>query len=49
MTRAAITGTGFYVPERVVANEEMTPWMETSDEWISQRSGIRERRWGHPR
>lgn len=45
MTRAAITGTGFYVPERIVTNADMTRWMETSDEWISQRSGIRERRW----
>ncbi len=45
MTRATITGTGFHVPERVITNQDMTQWMDTSDEWISQRSGIKERRW----
>lgn len=34
-----------HVPERVVTNAEMTQWMETSDEWIQQRTGIKERRW----
>jgi len=33
------------VPERVVTNQDMTQWMETSDEWIRQRSGVEERRW----
>ena len=42
--RAKIGGTGMYVPERVVTNEDLTQLMETSDEWIQQRSGIRERR-----
>ncbi len=45
MTRAAVIGTGHYVPDRVVTNDELTRWMNTSDEWITQRSGIRERRW----
>ncbi len=45
MTRATITGTGFYVPERVISNHDLAQWMDTSDEWISQRSGIKERRW----
>ncbi len=45
MTRAAIAGTGFYVPERIVTNQDMTRWMDTSDEWIFQRSGIQQRRW----
>ncbi|MCG6955777.1 MAG: 3-oxoacyl-ACP synthase, partial [Gemmatimonadetes bacterium] len=45
MVRTAIVGTGFYVPERVVANEELTRYMDTSDAWIVERSGIRERRW----
>ncbi|MBU2500406.1 ketoacyl-ACP synthase III [bacterium] len=45
MPRAAIIGTGFHVPERVVTNEDLTAWMDTSDEWITQRSGIKERRW----
>jgi 3-oxoacyl-[acyl-carrier-protein] synthase-3 len=33
------------VPERVITNNDLTRWMETSDEWIRQRSGICERRW----
>lgn len=45
MTRAAITGTGFWVPERVVTNDDLAAVMDTSDEWITERSGIRERRW----
>ncbi len=45
MPRTAIVGTGFYVPDRVVTNEELTQYMDTSDEWIDERSGIRERRW----
>jgi len=43
--RAAITGTGFWVPERVVTNDDLTEMMDTTDEWIVERSGIRERRW----
>jgi 3-oxoacyl-[acyl-carrier-protein] synthase-3 len=43
--RAKIAGTGMFVPERVVTNHDLTQWMDTSDEWIQQRSGIRERRW----
>jgi len=43
--RTAFAGTGFYVPERVVTNEDLTKLMDTSDEWIVERSGIRERRW----
>jgi len=45
MTHAAIIGTGMYVPSRVVTNEDLTQWMDTSDEWITERSGIKERRW----
>lgn len=45
MTRAAITGTGFWVPERVVTNDDLAAIMDTSDAWITERSGIRERRW----
>jgi 3-oxoacyl-[acyl-carrier-protein] synthase-3 len=41
--RAKITGTGMYVPERVVTNEDLSKLMDTSDEWIRQRSGIVER------
>jgi len=43
--RTAFAGTGFYVPDRVVSNEDLTRLMDTSDEWIVERTGIRERRW----
>jgi len=39
-----ILATGSYLPERVVTNREMEQWMETTDAWIRQRSGIGERR-----
>jgi 3-oxoacyl-[acyl-carrier-protein] synthase-3 len=38
-----ILGIGHYVPERVVSNDDLTKLMDTSDEWIQQRTGIRER------
>lgn len=44
MRRAHILGVGHYVPERVVTNHDLTRLMDTSDEWIQQRTGIRERR-----
>lgn len=37
-------GTGSYVPERVVTNEELSQYVDTSDEWITQRVGVRQRR-----
>jgi 3-oxoacyl-[acyl-carrier-protein] synthase-3 len=49
MPRAAkITGTGMYVPDRVVTNHDLAKLMDTSDEWIRQRSGIVERRYIEP-
>ena len=42
--RARIAGTGMCVPDRVVTNGDLEGRMDTSDEWIRQRSGIRERR-----
>jgi 3-oxoacyl-[acyl-carrier-protein] synthase-3 len=42
--RAAITGAGHYVPSKVVTNDDLAKLMSTSDEWIQQRSGIKERR-----
>ncbi len=44
IARTVITGTGHYVPPRVVTNEQLAKRMDTSDEWIRERSGIRERR-----
>lgn len=43
-----IAGVGGYVPERVVDNQYFTRFVETSDEWIQQRTGIVERRWLRP-
>jgi 3-oxoacyl-[acyl-carrier-protein] synthase-3 len=45
MKRAVIRGTGRYLPPRIVTNAEMTQWMETTDEWIRQRTGIEQRHW----
>jgi 3-oxoacyl-[acyl-carrier-protein] synthase-3 len=42
--RIGITGLGVHVPERVVTNDELAQYVETSDEWILDRTGIRERR-----
>jgi 3-oxoacyl-[acyl-carrier-protein] synthase-3 len=41
---ASIIGTGSYVPERVLSNADLEKMVETSDEWILTRTGIRERR-----
>lgn len=43
MIRARITGTGSYVPEKVMTNFDFEKFMDTSDEWIRTRTGIRER------
>ncbi len=45
MPRTAIVAVGSYVPDRVVTNDELTSHMETSDAWIQERTGIRERHW----
>jgi 3-oxoacyl-[acyl-carrier-protein] synthase III len=39
-----ITGVGCYVPDRVLTNEDLSKLVETSDEWITERTGIKERR-----
>jgi len=44
MNRSKIAGIGFYVPENVYTNDDLTRFMETSDEWITERTGIQERR-----
>jgi 3-oxoacyl-[acyl-carrier-protein] synthase-3 len=44
----SITGLGCYVPKRVVTNEELSKMVDTSDEWIVERTGIRERRVAEP-
>jgi 3-oxoacyl-[acyl-carrier-protein] synthase-3 len=42
--RVTITGLGAYAPERVVTNDDLSQLVDTSDEWIMERTGIRERR-----
>ena len=49
MYNSKIIGLGKYVPENVVTNDDLTQWMETSDEWIQERTGIKERRWIDPK
>jgi len=42
--RSKITGTGSYLPERIVSNDDLAKTVHTSDEWITERTGIKERR-----
>ena len=45
MPNSQIAGIGMYVPERVVTNNDLAQYMDTTDEWIRERTGIRERRY----
>jgi len=45
---AGITGTGMSFPEKVVTNQDLEALVETNDEWITERTGIKERRWAEP-
>jgi 3-oxoacyl-[acyl-carrier-protein] synthase-3 len=49
MYNSKITGLGYFVPENVVTNNDLKEFMETSDEWIQERTGIKERRWIDPK
>ncbi|MEQ9412508.1 MAG: 3-oxoacyl-ACP synthase, partial [Cyclobacteriaceae bacterium] len=42
--KAAITGVGGYVPDYILTNKELETMVETSDDWITSRTGIKERR-----
>ena len=42
--RSVVTGVGGFLPERIVTNDELSTRVDTSDEWIRERTGIRERR-----
>lgn len=44
MTNAKIAGIGYYVPDNIYTNNDLTQYMDTSDEWIQERTGIKERR-----
>ena len=48
MYNSKITGLGHYVPENVVTNDDLSKIMDTSDEWIQERTGVKERRWAKP-
>ena len=45
MQRSKIAGIGYYVPKNVFTNEDLKKYMDTSDEWIQERTGIKERRY----
>jgi 3-oxoacyl-[acyl-carrier-protein] synthase-3 len=45
MYNSKITGLGYYVPDNVVTNDDLSKIMDTNDEWIQERTGIKERRW----
>ncbi len=46
MLQSKIAGIGHYVPEKVVKNDDLAKVMDTSDEWVQERTGIQERRYG---
>ncbi|PIR14795.1 MAG: 3-oxoacyl-ACP synthase [Flavobacteriales bacterium CG03_land_8_20_14_0_80_35_15] len=45
MYNSKISGLGYYVPENVVTNDDLSKMMDTNDAWIQERTGIKERRW----
>lgn len=45
MYNSKIIGLGHYVPDNIVTNEDLSQLMDTSDKWITSRTGIKERRW----
>ena len=45
MYNSKIIGLGHYVPDNVVTNDDLSKMMDTNDEWITERTGIKERRW----
>ena len=48
MYNSKIIGVGKYVPDNVVTNDDLSKMMDTNDEWITERTGIKERRWVTP-
>ena len=48
MKHSKVMGVGHYVPENVVTNDDLTKFVDTSDEWIRERTGIEKRRWFNP-
>ena len=48
MKKSRILGVGHYVPERIVTNEDLSKIMDTTDSWIVERTGIKQRHWFTP-
>jgi 3-oxoacyl-[acyl-carrier-protein] synthase III len=46
--RTEFISSGHYVPERTLSNEDLKQWWDTSDEWITERTGIKQRHWVEP-
>ncbi len=44
MIKSKITGVGYYVPDNIIKNSDLEKKMNTSDDWIQERTGIKERR-----
>ncbi|MCG8477071.1 MAG: ketoacyl-ACP synthase III [Cytophagales bacterium] len=49
MYNSIVKGIGHYVPEKIVTNDDLAKIMDTSDEWITERTGIKERRYFDPK
>ena len=49
MYNSKISGLGYYVPENIVTNNDLSKIMDTTDKWIQERTGIKERRWIDPK
>lgn len=47
MPQTTIAGIGHYVPAQTVTNHDLLKYMDTSDEWIQERTGIKERHYAH--
>jgi 3-oxoacyl-[acyl-carrier-protein] synthase-3 len=49
MFNSRIIGMGHYVPENIITNDDLSKLMDTSDSWIQERTGVKERRWIDPK
>ena len=47
MSKTKIAGVGMYAPETIITNKDLLKYMDTSDEWIQERTGIKERRFAY--
>ena len=45
MYNSKISGLGFYVPDNIVTNDDLSKLMDTNDAWIQERTGIKQRHW----